>query len=197
MGSLVRKKNKVVPALVPSECFGKNNQHLVLDGTTSPSFKSHQIQTLPETQFEERSKQLREGSYPLHMAIANGAPLPVIEMLINAAPDVLSLTDKLGRTCLHLAVANGATLDSCVMKDPVTSQETLIEQHPKITLEVIELLHSMNKNQIRTKDTTQNLPLHTAMEGGCSVCCQDFLVREYPQAASTKNINGLSPHELS
>jgi ankyrin repeat protein len=169
----------------------------VLDGATSSSWRSNQIKTSVETQFEERSKQLRDGSYPLHIAIANSAPFPVIEMMINAAPDVLSLTDKFDRTCLHVAVANGATIDSMLIVDPVTLQETSIYQPPRTTTEVLELLHSANSKQIYQQDKSKNLPIHTAMQGGCSARSKDFLIREYPQAVDAKNIDNLTPSELA
>ncbi|KAL7510305.1 hypothetical protein ACHAXN_007274 [Cyclotella atomus] len=198
LGSLVKKKSKVAPSsLVKDESFSMNNHHLVLDGTTSSSWRSSQIKTSSETQFDERSKQLRDGSYPLHMAITNSAPFPVIEMLIKAAPDVLSLTDKFDRTCLHLAVANGATLDSIVNVDPITLKETIIERYPMTTMEVLELIHSTNIKQICQEDKSKNLPLHTAMQRGCAAKCEEFLIQEYPQAVDAMNIDNLTPSDLA
>lgn len=196
MGNLVQRK-KSVSELVPHDNFTKSNRHLVLDGTTSSSWKSSQIKTSSETQFEERSIQLRDGSYPLHMAVANGAPLIIIDMLIKAAPDVLSWTDKFERTCLHLAVANGATIDFISSIDPITSQIVYNEHRPKTTLEVIELLHLMDKSLVTRKDNRKNYPLHTALQGGCSAGCIEYLIRTYPQAINSRNEDGMLPLELA
>jgi ankyrin repeat protein len=197
MGNLVQKKAKATPALVPNESFAKNNQHLVLAEVVSSSWRSSQVQNTTESEFEERSRQLRDGSYPLHIAIANGAPFRVIEKLATAAPDVLTMTDKFGRTCLHLAVANEATLNLESSTETLNSQETHSKQLQRITLDILELLHFMNRNQIGKQDKSKNLPLHTAMQGGRSVECVDFLIRGYPQAVDMRNIDGLTPSELA
>jgi hypothetical protein len=189
MGSLVQKKKRVVPALVPNESFAKNNQHLTLDGAVSSSWRSNQIKSSAEAQFEERSIQLREGSYPLHMAIANGAPKAVIEMLIKAAPDVLSFTDKYDRTCLHLAVAGGSTTESF--------EEVHCGQEVVRSLEILELLSSVDTKQVMRQDKANNLPLHTAIQGGCSVSCVEFLIRTYPQAVNVKNKDGMTPLDVA
>lgn len=195
MGNLVQKKQKVVPQLVPSETFSRSNQHIVLDGTTSSSWRNAQVKSLADTLFEERSKQIRDGSYPLHIATSNGAPRKVIEMLMKAAPDVLSLTDKFGRTCLHLAVATGATIDSSVPIDQ--NQDMYIKYQPKITLDTIKLLYSMDKSQLSTHDVAKNLPLHTALQGCCSIECVKFLLQHYPHAIHKKNKDGMTPFEVA
>lgn len=193
MGNLVQKKAKVSPALVPNESFAKNNQHLVLAESVSSSGRNSQVSNTTENQFEERSRQLRDGSYPLHIAISNGATFHVIKKLATAAPDVLTMTDKFGRTCLHLAVANGATSNSVASSEPIILQDTYSTHLPRNTLDILELLHSMDRNQICKQDKSKNLPLHTAMLGGCSAECVDFLIREYPQAVDMRNIDGLTP----
>lgn len=108
MGNLVQKKNGVSPSLRPIE-VAQHNQHIALDGTTSPAWRESQIKSIAERRFEERSQQVRDGSYPLHMAISSGAPKQVLEMLVKEAPEVASKTNKFGQTCLHLAVKNGGT----------------------------------------------------------------------------------------
>lgn len=197
MGSLVQKKKKVGPALIPNDSFAQGNQHLVLDGATNSSWRSSQIKHSSETQFEDRSIQIRDGSYPLHMAISNGAPQSVIEMLIKAAPDCLSLTDKFDRTCLHLAVANGATKDTMSAVDSSAMQEIQVENEPRTTLQVIELLHSMGNKEISSQDKSKNLPLHTALQGGCSVECANYLIQAYPPALHVKNKNGMTPLDVT
>ena len=50
--------------------------------------------------------QIRDGAYPLHMAVAAKAPLTVVRLLVQAGPpDMLECTDKFGNTPLHIAYA--------------------------------------------------------------------------------------------
>ena len=56
-------------------------------------------------------KQVRDGAYPLHMAVAAQASHAVVRCLVAAAPDMLERTDKYGNTPLHLAYASHADED--------------------------------------------------------------------------------------
>ena len=59
--------------------------------------------------YRDKFHQIRDGSYPLHMAISSGAPIEVLQILVKAAPDVALKTDKFGQTCLDLVVKCGGT----------------------------------------------------------------------------------------
>ena len=103
MGYAVQKKSGVSPSLRPIAIV-QHNQHLVLDGRTSSSWQESEIKSISERRTEEHSHHHRDGKYPLHIAVASGASLQVLDMLIKEAPEVVSKTDKFGQTCLHLAV---------------------------------------------------------------------------------------------
>lgn len=180
MGDIVQKKRRCLPEL------DRHNQHIALDGTTSCAFKSSQIKSISQHRFEDHSQQLRDGSYPLHMAIASGATIQVLEMLVKAAPEVASKADKFGRTCLHLAVKNGGVTQHFDGGEDLAS-----------TLEAVKLVHSLDSNLIRAKDKRGQLPLHVACEAGCSIEVINFLLLEYPDGANAKNIDGARPADLA
>ena len=135
----------------------------------------------------------------MHIAIQSGAPQSVLEMLVKAAPDVISLTDKFGRTCLHLAVGDAKTVDKMIVTtDSNTLGKKYQDKNPVTTVEVIELLHSLDPKQIKTPEKVcQNLPLHTACQGGCSVNAVKVLVQTYPAAIHIKNKDGMRPLEVA
>ena len=187
MGNLAQKKNGVSPSLCPIEIVS-HNQHIVLDGTTSPTWKESQIKSISQRRFEERSQQLRDGSYPLHMAIVNGAPMQVLEMLAKAAPEVASMTDKYGQTCLHLLVLKYG--GRCTHTDGADS-------NPDVLLDAVKLVMPFDKGQIMVKDKADRLPLHVACGTGCSIDVAKFLVDAYPDSIGSKNSDGNSPLEVA
>ena len=100
MGNLVQRKKKVAPT---------HYQHLALEGVTSSTWRESQMKNATEQRVEDKFHQIRDGSYPLHMAISSGAPIEVLQILVKAAPDVALKTDKFGQTCLDLVVKCGGT----------------------------------------------------------------------------------------
>jgi len=182
-----KRQNKVANSstIVPNDSFNIDNQHLVLDGTTSSTWRRTQIRSTAEMQFEERSQQVRDGSFPLHTALRSGAPQTVIEMLLQASPDIISLTDKFGMTCLHVAVSDAKTVD--FEEDPAL-----------VTVEVVEMLHTLDSKLIQTPDkVSRNLPLHTACQGGCSVVVAKALMQAYPAAIRIENKDGMHPLDVA
>jgi len=108
------------------------------------------------------------------MAVSANAPLPVIEMLIKAANDVLLKTNKYGETPLHLALSLGMSEDIV---------ETLVASAPAA-------LHIRDKK-------AGNLPIHTAAQSGCSLAVAKLLLKGYPQAVEEINDDKLKPLELA
>jgi ankyrin repeat protein len=186
MGNIVQKKNGVSPSLHPLEAI-PYNQHIALDGRTSSAWKELQVKSVAECRFQ--GHQIRDGSYPLHMAIKSAAPKEILEMLIKEAPEVTSLTDKFGQTCLHMAVKNGE------IDDPVqnSSENT---NHP-VAIEVVDLIHSIDSNQVKAKDQADQLPLHAACQAGCSIDVMEYLVRAYPDAVNVKDKSGRRPLDVA
>ena len=187
MGNPVPKKN-TSSSLAPVKVV-QHNQHVVLDGVTSSTWKESQIKSTAEGWLEYRSQQVcRDGSYPLHIAVANGAPQSVLKMLIEGAPGIALKADKFGRTCLHLAVRNGGPVENEI------NEETL----PKVTIETLKLIHSTNTSQINARDNAGKLPLHVALEEvGCDTDVVKYLIETFPDAIYAKNKEGNCPIEVA
>jgi hypothetical protein len=90
MGDLIPRKTSPVA----------EHQHPVIEG--SPRRGSYGSGDL---RFEALSVQTRDGSYPLHMAVSNRSSLHVLDMLINAGPEVVFWTNKHGETPLPLGTS--------------------------------------------------------------------------------------------
>ena len=186
MGTAVKRESKA--PLLPVIEDTPPNAHLVLDGRTSSAWKESQIQSMADQRNRDQYRQIRDGSYPLLVAIANGAPTQVVKMLFEEAPDVASKTDKFGRTCLHLATqcarhsAEGTSPD---------------DNAPSITLEEIMQIHSMHPDQVKTRDKNGRLPLHSACEAGCSVEIVQYLVKAFPEAVSAADKSGKRPLDVA
>lgn len=149
----------------------KETDHYVADSSSRTGM------SVSDLRFRARGEQVRDGAYPLHMAICSAdTPLVVIEILIKEAPDVLAMTDKFGRTPLHIALGRGAPDD------------------------VIELLLSVNEGQEapRLPDKRRgNLPIHVAAMQGCSVDVAKALLKSYPNAIHAENSESLNAFEVA
>jgi ankyrin repeat protein len=126
--------------------------------------------------FHAAETQIRDGAYPLHMAIASRASKNVIEMLMREAPDVLQMTNKYGETPLHVAFSCDADTETL---------ELLLHMKEDIgALKIAEKRHG-------------NLPLHLAAIHGCSDGVAVLLFTEYPEAAGVANTAGKTPLDLA
>jgi ankyrin repeat protein len=121
-------------------------------------------------------QQVRDGSYPLHMAIAAGAPRNVVDLILGEADDdVLLMVNKHGETSLHIALANPSNEEFV---------DLLIETSKKCEL-------------TRIKDKRHNLPIHTAATFGCSVGVAKKLLLIYPNSIHKKNKESKTPLDLA
>ena len=143
---------------------------------------------MAEQRHRNQFQQIRDGSYPLLVAIANGAPMQVVKMLFEGAPEVASKTDKFGRTCLHLAIRRAGHSAEDIASD---------ENAPSITLEDIMQIHSMHPDQVKTRDKDGRLPLHSACEGECSVEIVQYLTKAFPGAISAADNSGKRPMDVA
>jgi ankyrin repeat protein len=118
------------------------------------------------------SEQIRDGAYPLHMAIHSGVSFSILELLIQQAPeDVLTKTNKFGETPLHLALKKGA------------------HNEPQI-----ELLLRHDTKAVTMRDCHGNLPLHNAAAFGCSpVVAKHLMEVGGPDMIHAVNSEGLTP----
>ena len=148
----------------------EGTQHFVIDTAGKPSGNPIDLW------YELLTHQIRDGSYPLHEAIAAGAPRGVIEMILKEADDVLLLTNKHGETPLHIALANQSMVDG----------------------DLIDILAGTNLSIARVKETDHgNLPIHTAATHGCSVAAAKKLLEIHPNSIHQKNDDFKTPLDLA
>lgn len=148
----------------------RDDDHPIVDATRRLSIKSTDLK------FEDASHQIRDGAYPLHMAVASKASKVVVEMVMNGAPDVLTMTNKFGETPLHVAMAVGADTEIV---------ELLL--HRKEDLGALAMADKVHGN----------LPLHLAAIHGCRDGVALLLMTEYPGAVKVKNNDGKTPLDLA
>lgn len=149
----------------------KDTDHVIVDGNR----RETTVNAL-DLRFEAADHQIRDGSYPLHMAIAAKANKTVVEMLMHEAPDVLRMTNKFGQTPLHVAIEVDA--------------DTEIVELLLNTREDLEALTMPDK-------VHGNLPLHLAAIHGCRDGVAVLLLTEYSAGVRVKNNDGKTPLDLA
>jgi ankyrin repeat protein len=130
--------------------------------------------TCVDLHFDAIRSQMRDGAYPLHMAIVAGAPLDVAEMLIKEADDILLETNKFGETPLHLALKHH--VDDAIV-------EVMLQCEPKAVY-MCDKAHG-------------NTPAHTAAMMGCSERVAKGLLETWQEAIHQTNLDGLTPLEVA
>lgn len=94
LGSLVKRKS---PRNVDTLTFRKPSDHVVLD----PAAKHSNIFELT---YLENGTQLRDGSYPIHIALHERAPFEVVQLLLSSYPESLNLRDKFDKKPIDIAI---------------------------------------------------------------------------------------------
>jgi len=113
------------------------------------------------------------GSFPIHVALSNGASADVINQIIEADPQALGRNNKNGLSPLVLALKHRAEAD------------------------VVEALLRVNESLTRISDKRMNYPLHLACMYGCSVGVVKALFEAFPAVADLPNRDGLKPIDLA
>ena len=169
MGHLVPKKKKA--ANLSTGTNNNQQQHFVTDLAGRSNLQC------ADTMYGVLDHQVRDGSYPLHMAIAAGAPVNVIGLIVGEVrgKGILQLVDKHGETPLHFAVA-GRSSDEVV--------DLLCE-----ATETVGLMH--------VKDKSGNLPVHIAAMKGCSTSVAKRLLLLFPQSIHETNNEMKTPLDLA
>jgi len=112
------------------------------------------------------------GSYPLHIALTNGASLDVVRLILNEDESLLMKKDRHGYSPLSIALKYKAK--------------------PQIT----NFLLAENRALSTVPDNRMNLPLHLACRLGCCVDVIETLLFSFPLAIHVKNRDGLNPLDL-
>jgi ankyrin repeat protein len=174
MGDLVIKKHKT-SRLMNNE-HDDDGSHLYF--VTDMAGKANLEATITRYSLGE---QIRDGSYPLLMAIQSGTTCPVVQTMLrgNIMENRLLLqTNKFGETALHLALLNAEEHD-----------------HGVITM---LLQSSKNSFLVEAKEKRHgNLPIHIAAMRGCSATIVDQLLSLEPDSIFGKNRAGKTPLDLA
>lgn len=116
----------------------------------------------------------RDGAYPLHIAIAHGAPFDVIEMLTsNTGREVLEFTNKFGQTPLMVALLSHA--DECIVR----------------------YLLSLYPDALHVPDNNGNLPIHVAAKCGAGDRTFEILLESWPTSGTEVNGEGLKASDIA
>jgi ankyrin repeat protein len=143
--------------------------HPIIDQSRGMTFKPS-----VELRFTDIAAQVRDGSYPLHMAVESQASFSIVETMIKEAPEILLETNKFGETPLQLALKHHA--DD----------------------EMIKLMLNCEKRAIYMQDNIQgNTPIHTVALAGCSDHVAKLLLETWQDALQKTNAQGLTPLELA
>lgn len=123
--------------------------------------------------FDLTATQIRDGSYPLHMALEAHAPTEVVELLVEKGAEMLLKTNKFGETPLHVALKHQAPNDVLLK---------LLKREPE-AVQICDTEHG-------------NTPAHTATRIGCSVSLAQALINAWPSVLHMTNAEGLRPLEV-
>jgi len=129
------------------------------------------VETRPSSGINIRRKYT--GSYPIHIALYNGACLEVVKILLEGCTDMIHTPNKSGLCPLIIALKNRAEGD------------------------VIQYLISLDFHLVRNTDKRMNLPLHLACMYGCNADVITVLYHAYPCAVHRMNRDGLKPLDLA
>ena len=144
------------------------HRHVVVDGIARSGVSNVDLR------FQSIDAQLRDGSYPLHIACMsnNPATVSVIQMLLDGAADVVSWTNKYSETPLHLALSAGICDDGI---------KSLLE------------CDTSNKSLSIQEEQQGNLPLHLATQYGYSMSIVEEMINRYPESRAVENKQGKTP----
>ena len=107
---------------------------------------------------------------PLHLACATGAPIGIVQCLIQAYPDAISLPDPHnGSLAVHLACESGASL------------------------QVLRILLEHRCDQTKAVDVYGRLPLHYAVLAAAPLPVMEFLVHQDPPSVFVPDMTGKTP----
>jgi len=174
----------------PKKRRGHETDHAVIDhneGMAQANFLKLRYENVS-------NQQVRDGAYPIHMAIQSHAPIAVLEMLVKAGSEtseesILLKRNKFGETPLHIALRARDRDEELGPKDREMIDEMIVE---------MLLKSSPDSSRIRCgKEKGGNLPIHLAAMYGCSVHVAKDLLETWPESIHEKNGDGLTPMELA
>lgn len=157
IGDLVRKKGSNL-SVTPT--------HIIDHEAGLKSKDSVEFLQMRSDEFE------RDGGYPLHMGLAHGAPLEVVELLTDNNEEILALANKHGQTPLHVALSKKADDD------------------------IILFLLSLYPEAVHHADRRGNLPIHLAARFGANIRVVEWMLNRWPASVAEVDGDGLLAGDL-
>lgn len=136
-----------------------------LDGTISKELATMVYDDQDKTQ---------DGGLPLHLACRYGAPLRVLQKMLEQAPETICCTNKAGRLPLHEFCKSDEVTDNSDCED------------------VVKFLQTRYTDGVAIADQDGNLVLHLACRSGLRRIVP-FLCKAYPDSVMIKNKKGSIP----
>jgi len=114
---------------------------------------------------------------PVHDAVRKAAPLKMVKRMVQAAPDALRQTDKIGRIPLH---------------------HVLTAEPRALTMigGLVDYLLSCDSSTSKVRDVDGNLPLHLACGYGAEIGVVKSLIEAHPDGVLEQNGKGNIPSQL-
>ncbi|XRB14169.1 hypothetical protein RI054_07g40080 [Pseudoscourfieldia marina] len=190
------------PAREPGHDDGQGGNHDSNSDVTLHEYISEKnwnnVLHLLQTQPNLVSRKGDSGALPIHLAAGNGAPLDIIDKLLDVYPDGATVKNNYGSLPLHRAAASGATLEvvaRLIEAFPDGVKETTngwsLPLHFAVTcrapVNVVKRLLDSYPDAVRQKDRSGNLPVHTAAANKATVQVVSMLVDLYPGGVQEKN----------
>ena len=114
--------------------------------------------------------------YPLNIALQHNASMEVLELLVQAAPEVITCRDG---------------------PDESGSLHIVLRREPANTPQLLHMLIKANPLSLRMTDRRRNTPLHVAAGRGASLQVVRALYLLYPKAIVLRNLSGETPLEIA
>lgn len=159
------------------QLFPKSKEVIEIAVSTESAAVSSSIQIDVENSSRDQNKTINRRerySYAINIAIFHKSIEAVVELLANAAPNVLVLPDgRDGHTTLGI-ILQGSGFSSCL-----SFIDVVLQTNPACAYSAV--------------DRRQNYPLHIACSMGAPLQVIQRLHRAYPGSTSTRNIAGETP----
>jgi ankyrin repeat protein len=153
------------------DSLGRTALHAAIVSRVSLGVVRCLVDHRPES-LDERTDS-EERSLPLHVAASYGAPMQVVEFVVDQRPDALAQADGRGRLPLHVAARHGA---------PPNVLRFLVERRPQ---------------SARERDSDGDLPLHSLFERRTAPVSVQIFLHAWPESALEKGRNGQVPLHLA
>mmetsp|Transcript_11978 Transcript_11978/g.35053 ORF Transcript_11978/g.35053 Transcript_11978/m.35053 type:complete len:501 (-) Transcript_11978:189-1691(-) len=143
-----------------------------------------------------------DGCYPLHVALSNGAPLPVVRLLVRQAPDVLTRRNAAGAVPLTSAMKSGRCSDEVLLFLLGAGPATVKLSDSRMNSPLHHACMSRAGGRSgggggNTAGSSSSTSRHQCVSGPPSMAVLRSLVQAHPEGLLARNFNGKTPLDLA